>query len=38
MPALLWVTFWSLMMGSAACFNAPRPIKVKIQDSDKAPR
>jgi hypothetical protein len=27
MPALLWVAFWSLMMGSAACFgDEPRPV------------
>jgi hypothetical protein len=26
MPALLWVAFWSMMMGSAACFGgAPAP-------------
>ncbi len=25
MPALLWVAFWSCMMGSAACFgDAPK--------------
>jgi hypothetical protein len=30
MPALLWVAFWSLMMGSAICFGeAPRAIPVK---------
>jgi hypothetical protein len=31
MPALLWVTFWSLMMGSVACLGEPRPIPVKAK-------
>ena len=32
MPALLWVAFWSLMMGSASCFGeAPRAVAVKTR-------
>jgi len=28
MPALLWVAFWSLMMGGTACFGeTPRPAR-----------
>lgn len=30
MPVLLWVTFWSTMMGAAACFgDVYRPIPPK---------
>jgi hypothetical protein len=33
MPALLWVAFWSCMMGSAACLGeVRRPIGVKAQE------
>jgi hypothetical protein len=33
MPALMWVAFWSWMMGSAACWGeTSRPIPVKVQD------
>lgn len=28
MPALLWVAFWSWMMGSAAFVGEPIPIRV----------
>ncbi len=31
MPVLLWVAFWSLMMGSAACLEELRPIQAKAQ-------
>jgi hypothetical protein len=31
MPVLLWVTFWSTMMGAAArCGEVPRPIPAKL--------
>jgi hypothetical protein len=31
MPALLWVAFWSWMMGSAACFGeTPPPAKARV--------
>jgi len=31
MPILLWVVFWSSMMGSAACLGeTSKPIPVKI--------
>jgi hypothetical protein len=29
MPALLWVAFWSWMMGSAACVGEPIAVHVK---------
>jgi hypothetical protein len=30
MPVLLWVTFWSTMMGAAVCFgDVSRPIPAK---------
>jgi len=30
MPALLWVLFWSSLMGTAACWDeSPRPVPVK---------
>jgi hypothetical protein len=30
MPVLLWVAFWSWMMGSAACLGEePKPIRAK---------
>jgi hypothetical protein len=30
MPALLWVVFWSSLMGGAACFGADlKPVPVK---------
>jgi hypothetical protein len=34
MPVLLWVAFWSLMMGSAAaCMgDAPQAVPVKVRD------
>ncbi len=31
MPVLLWVAFWSSLMGSAACFGeTPRPARSMI--------
>jgi hypothetical protein len=33
MPVLLWVAFWSWMMGSAACLGEmPQPIRVKTRE------
>jgi hypothetical protein len=30
MPVLVWVAFWSSLMGTAACWGeAPRPIRVE---------
>ena len=35
MPALLWVAFWSWMMGSAACIGTtPIPVRVKERRPD----
>jgi hypothetical protein len=31
MPALLWVVFWSWMMGSAAYLGEPQPVRVKAR-------
>jgi hypothetical protein len=31
MPVLLWVAFWSSLMGSAACFGeVPRPVPAAV--------
>ncbi len=37
MPVLLWVAFWSSLMGTAACWGeAPRPIRVAaLKTSDE---
>jgi hypothetical protein len=33
MPVLLWVAFWSWMMGSAACMGeTPQAIAIKARD------
>jgi hypothetical protein len=38
MPALVWVAFWSWMMGTTACWiEAPVPVKVKSQDRRRHP-
>jgi hypothetical protein len=35
MPALLWVAFWSWMMGSAARMGAtPSPVRIKERERD----
>ncbi len=34
MPTLLWVAFWSSMMGAAACWGEPRRSVRKAQLSE----
>jgi hypothetical protein len=34
MPTLLWVAFWSSMMGAAACWGEPRQSVRKTQISE----
>ena len=37
MPVLLWVAFWSLMMGGTACFGeTPRPARAPAPKTLKA--
>jgi hypothetical protein len=38
MPALLWVAFWSWMMGSAACIGGePRSVHIRARDDRDHP-
>jgi hypothetical protein len=38
MPALLWVAFWSSMMGAAACWDdAHRPMQTDTTDKRDPP-
>jgi hypothetical protein len=33
MPTLVWVAFWSCMMGAATCWqDAEQPVRVKAND------
>lgn len=39
MPALIWVAFWSSMMGAATCWReAVLPTRPKLDGSDRSPR
>jgi hypothetical protein len=33
MPILLWVTFWSSLLGAASCFgDATKPVRIKARN------
>jgi hypothetical protein len=35
MPALVWIAFWSLVMGAAACWCEEQPQPVRVPSSVK---